>query len=662
MQPSKQPVVVTFPTPQVSPRPAATSRPAALNRTIAPRTPIGEILVQSGALSQTDLLTAIALRNREETQIGNILLNHEMVTEAELFGALSQQFDATLIDLRATPPNPNLTGMIDLEICLTENIVPWRHIGGALVVATSRPDRFETLRAQYPEQLGTALMAIAPEHDIQDALIETNRNTLIERAETRTPEHESCRKWDPKRLLRLTTAGVLTFLAFFLLAPSASFTVLSAAAVLTLLMNTALKLATSISQIRPFLRRAAQPEHILRPTTMFRLPVVSVMVPLFKEREVAGHLIRRLERLNYPKELLDICLVVEEDDPTTRDTLERTKLPKWVRVIKVPKGNVRTKPRAMNFALDFCRGSIIGVYDAEDAPHPDQIHRIVRRFHERGAQVACLQGLLDYYNPRTNWLSRCFTIEYNIWFRVFLPGLEKLGFAVPLGGTTLFFRRAALEKLGGWDAHNVTEDADLGIRLARHGYRTEIVHTATEEEANCRFVPWVKQRSRWLKGFAITWAVHMRSPLRLLKELGLKKFLGVQILFVGTLSQFLLAPLLWTFWVIPLGLNHPLQSVLSTGTLVTLAVVFLLSELISIMVGMFAVSDQKHRFLMAWVPTMHFYFPMGTLAAYKAVYELLTQPFYWDKTTHGVFERTEDPETDDVALLPTGYSPPENSG
>jgi len=365
------------------------------------------------------------------------------------------------------------------------------------------------------------------------------------------------------------------------------------------------------------------------------------MVPLFKEREVASHLIRRLKRLNYPKELLDICLVVEEDDETTRDTLDHTRLPRWTRIIKVPKGTVRTKPRAMNFALDFCRGSIIGVYDAEDAPHPDQIHQIVRRFHECGGQVACLQGVLDFYNPRTNWLSRCFTVEYTNWFRVFLPGLERLGMVVPLGGTTLFFRREALESLGGWDAHNVTEDADLGIRLARHGYRTEIVHTVTEEEANCRFKPWVKQRSRWIKGFAITWAVHMRSPRKLLQDLGFKKFLGVQILLLGTLAQFLMAPLLWSLWLIPFGVAHPLLFVIGNGTLLTLAAMFLLSEIITIAIGIFAVSDRKHRFLIPWVPTMHFYFPLATLAAYKAIYELLTQPFYWDKTAHGVFERTE---------------------
>jgi hypothetical protein len=134
----------------------------------------------------------------------------------------------------------------------------------------------------------------------------------------------------------------------------------------------------------------------------------------------------------------------------------------------------------------------------------------------------------------------------------------------------------------------------------------------------------------------------MRSPRKLLKELGFKKFIGVQILFLGTLSQFLLAPLLWSFWLIPLGVAHPMLAVVSGNTLMTLGVTFILAEIITVAVSAFAVSDKKHRFLIPWVPTMHFYFPMGTLAAYKAFYELLTQPFYWDKTAHGVFERTED--------------------
>ncbi len=217
-----------------------------------------------------------------------------------------------------------------------------------------------------------------------------------------------------------------------------------------------------------------------------------------------------------------------------------------------------TKPRAMNYALDFCRGEIIGVWDAEDAPVKDQIEHVVSRFAQAPPEVVCLQGILDYYNPRTNWLARCFTIEYASWFRVVLPGIARMGLVVPLGGTTLFFRRDKLEELGGWDAHNVTEDADLGVRLCRAGYRTELIDTVTYEEANCRPWAWVKQRSRWLKGFMVTYLVHMRNPRQLLADLGpvavprpFRRFLSAPS------AQFLLAPVLWSFWLILLGQATP---------------------------------------------------------------------------------------------------------
>jgi cellulose synthase/poly-beta-1,6-N-acetylglucosamine synthase-like glycosyltransferase len=312
-----------------------------------------------------------------------------------------------------------------------------------------------------------------------------------------------------------------------------------------------------------------------------------------------------------------------------------TELPHWMRGGGVPEGQPKTKPRAMNYALDFCRGDIIGIFDAEDAPSPDQLTRVAERFANGPQDLVCLQGVLDYYNARQNWLARCFTIEYATWFRVMMPGMERLGFAIPLGGTTLYFKRSALEKLGGWDAHNVTEDADLGFRLARHGYRTEMLHTTTREEANCHAIPWVKQRSRWLKGYMVTYLVHMRRPGVLLRQLGARKFLGFQMHFVTALSQFLLAPLLWSMWMILLGLPHPLPLVVSDEWIRTMAVLFFGAEICTMMAGFVAVSGAAHRHLLPWVPTMHFYFPLGVLAAYKALYELIFAPFYWDKTQHG---------------------------
>ena len=336
-------------------------------------------------------------------------------------------------------------------------------------------------------------------------------------------------------------------------APLLVFQALAAWATLTLVLNMGLKAAAAGMTLAEA-RKTKNPVTTPAAPEIAKMPKVSIMVPLFKEVAVIAELVKNLRCLDYPKELLDILLIVEADDQKTRDRLASKTLPFWIRTIVVPEGTLKTKPRALNYALDFCKGSIIGIYDAEDAPATDQIRNVVRRFHERGPEVACLQGVLDFYNARCNWLSRCFAIEYAAWFRIILPGLEHLGLAIPLGGTTLFFRRAALENLGAWDAHNVTEDADIGIRLARHGYRAEILETVTREEAVCRSLPWIRQRSRWLKGYAMTWAVHMRSPTRLFRDLGARRFFGFQILFLGTLSQFALAPVLWSFWLVVFGL------------------------------------------------------------------------------------------------------------
>jgi cellulose synthase/poly-beta-1,6-N-acetylglucosamine synthase-like glycosyltransferase len=244
--------------------------------------------------------------------------------------------------------------------------------------------------------------------------------------------------------------------------------------------------------------------------------------------------------------------------------------------------------------------------------------------------------VLDFYNTEKNWFSRCFTIEYASWFRLILPGVARLGLVVPLGGTTLFFRRDALEELGAWDAHNVTEDADLGVRLARHGYRTELIGTVTREEANCRLWPWVKQRSRWLKGYAMTWTVHMRDPQRLWRDLGPWRFAGVQILLLGTVSQFLLVPLMWSFWLIVLGLPHVMSDVMTPPVMLGVGALFLTAELTNIVLGMIGAHLAGKRGLWGWVPTMHVYYPLAALATYKALFEMVVRPFYWDKTSHGI--------------------------
>lgn len=617
------------------------------------RRPLGEILLDMGALSPDDLAKSLALRARQDVRFGDILLAHGMVTPTELYTALAAQYQTSIANLRAEPPDVRLIDQIKPEFCIRNGVVPWKRVGGATVIICSQPDDFPRLAKLMPARFGRLHLAVAPEEDIQEALVAMRHRSLALRAESRVAEDDSCRSWSNGPSGRLALALVLALCALFILSPSTAFGLLVGWAMLTLIVNSGLKLISAIMH----LRHGVAHEHEGPPGDaqlgLRRLPTVSIMVPLFKEREIAGRLVKRLSKLSYPRELLDICLVVEEDDTLTQQTLARSDLPRWMRQIIVPRGAVRTKPRALNFALDFCRGSIVGVYDAEDAPDPDQIHKVVRRFAERPVTVACLQGVLDFYNAKENWLSRCFAIEYATWFRIVLPGLERMGFAVPLGGTTLFFRRAVLEELGGWDAHNVTEDADLGIRLARRGYRTELIYTVTKEEANCRWWPWVKQRSRWIKGYAMTYGVHMRSPAQLVRDIGAWKALGVQFLFLGTLTQFLLAPVLWSFWAVAFGLPHPLLEVMPSWMFWALGGVFIFSEVLTIATGVLATShDPDHHFLRKWVPTLHFYFPLATLAALKGMSEIVTKPFYWDKTQHGAFSPLEDDAAPPAATAP----------
>lgn len=541
----------------------------------------------------------------------------------------------SVIDPQKTPADPRLVATFGADACLKHRILPWRSMAGRVTVLATSPAHFLRVRDALVVVFGPVHLAIVTSEKLDAALSSLCHKTLMKNAELRTDPSESCRDWNAGKAFRWGSATVLAVLACLIVWPAVSFFILCGWAVFTLVLNTILKVAAAILHVFPKaeIPPAANPQ-------LAHLPVVTILVPLFRERDIAGALVKRLSRLDYPTDRLDVCLVLEADDATTQEALAATDLPFWMRAIKVPLGTLQTKPRALNYALSFAKGSIIGVYDAEDAPAPDQINVVVNRFAQRGPDVACLQGRLDFYNSHSNWLARCFTVEYATWFRIILPGLERLGLAIPLGGTTLFFRRETLEKLGGWDAHNVTEDADLGIRLARHGYRTEIIDTVTQEEANARAWPWVKQRSRWLKGYAITYGVHMRNPLKLWRELGAWRFFGVQLLFAGTISQFLLAPLLWSFWLMLFGLPHPLDGVLSKPVALTFAGIFLLSEIIGITVSAIAVTSAGKPDLIKWTPTLHLYFPLAALAAYKGVIELATKPFYWDKTTHGIFAPT----------------------
>jgi cellulose synthase/poly-beta-1,6-N-acetylglucosamine synthase-like glycosyltransferase len=584
-------------------------------------------LLRDGVLAPHVLLQAMARQSEHPGgRLFDVLIDQHLVEEGPLYAALQRLTGIGRADLSGAA-DPRLIDRLGAAFCLAERLLPLRSIAGATVIAAADPAALIRHKRLLDRTFGAVLPALAPPARIEAAILAARGTAMARAAETQVAASESCRSF--RKASRTTLNAIIVGGLVSLLAFRPILAVLTLWAVLTLVISTGLKLAAFAAS---FGARPPQPNPAVR---LARLPVVSIMVALYRESDIAARLVQRLGRLDYPRNLLDIVLVVEEEDNQTRKALARADLPTWMRIVVTPAGRVKTKPRALNFGLTQCRGSIIGVYDAEDAPEPDQIRRVVQRFTNSAPQVACLQGALDFYNPTKNWLARCFTIEYAGWFRVILPGLQRLGMPLPLGGTTLFFRRDILQRLGGWDAWNVTEDADLGMRLARHGYRTEILDSTTLEEANCRGLPWVKQRSRWIKGYMMTYVTHMRRPGLLYRELGPRGFAGFQILFLGSLSQALFAPLLWSLWFFCLGLGHPLAGILSPAVLTGLTVLSVNCETVNIAVGILGLKRSGQPISALWVPTLALYFPMQAFAAYKAAWEMLHNPFYWDKTTHG---------------------------
>jgi cellulose synthase/poly-beta-1,6-N-acetylglucosamine synthase-like glycosyltransferase len=363
------------------------------------------------------------------------------------------------------------------------------------------------------------------------------------------------------------------------------------------------------------------------------LPVYSLLVPLYRETAVLPQLVRALSGLDYPLAKLDVLLVLEAADPAMRAAVERLELPGAFRIVVVPDVPPRTKPKALAYALHFARGEHVVVYDAEDVPEPDQLRRVLAVFAAGPASLACVQAALAAHNTGAGWLARQFALEYHALFDVLLPALAAARAPIPLGGTSNHFRRRALEAVGGWDPFNVTEDADLGIRLARAGYGVATTASTTWEEAPDHFGAWLKQRTRWLKGWLQTGLVHTREPARTVRELGP---LGAAT-FLTLVGGIVLAALLHP-WVYVLACVRAMRGEpwLGEGPLGTIAFgIFLSGYLVTMATGALAAVRRGRRSLLFAVLGMPLYWLLVSIAAYRALWQLARDPFRWEKTEHG---------------------------
>jgi cellulose synthase/poly-beta-1,6-N-acetylglucosamine synthase-like glycosyltransferase len=383
---------------------------------------------------------------------------------------------------------------------------------------------------------------------------------------------------------------------------------------------------------------ATQGEGAMRFVERRALPVYTVVVALHDEAAVMPQLCKALSRLHYPPEKLDLKLVLEEGDEATIAAARAWRgLPRPDLVI-CPPGMPRTKPRALNAALMRAKGALVVVFDAEDVPDPDQLWRAASVFARAPASLACLQARLAIDNTGDSWLTRLFTLEYAAWFDVVLPGLARLGLPIPLGGTSNHFRRDPLLRAMGWDAWNVTEDADLGLRLARLGYRVATIDSVTHEEAPADLRRWLRQRTRWLKGWMQTAIVHHRQPIRLLRELGPLGFAVLTTHTAGTIASALGFPVLLAAAGIGVlrgtllladDFVHGFASVLAVE-------VFLLGPTALLVPALVAARTAGLGALLPWLALLPAYLMLVSAAAWLALLELFRAPSHWHKTAHGL--------------------------
>jgi cellulose synthase/poly-beta-1,6-N-acetylglucosamine synthase-like glycosyltransferase len=371
------------------------------------------------------------------------------------------------------------------------------------------------------------------------------------------------------------------------------------------------------------------------------LPVYTILLPVYKEDKLIKKLIWNLQSLDYPREQLDIKLLIEEDDDKTLNAVRNLDFPAIFEVIVVPFHMPKTKPKACNYGLHFSRGKYLTIYDAEDIPDTDQLKKVVTMFNKLPSNYICIQSALNYYNRNENFLTRMFTLEYSYWFDYMLPGLDTLDIPIPLGGTSNHFKLQNLVELGAWDPFNVNEDADLGVRAYAKGYKIAIVNSTTYEEANNEPINWIRQRSRWIKGYMQTYLVHMRDPVALWKKVGWKGFLGFNFFIGATPLTFLVYPFLLLFFICYLVFDLSNIRTLFPDWVLFMAIFNLMvGNILMIYINMIAVFKRRFYELILFSIANPVYWLMHSIAAFKGLYQLIVKPFYWEKTNHGLSKVT----------------------
>jgi len=578
------------------------------------RTPLRDILGSMGYVSQKDYAANLA----EVTQTGYI---------SELIG--SEFFDY----------DPAFVRRFDPAVLVRFLFCPLKQIGDTVIVLSADSDEFRIMQlvqevapgVEVVTMMGTEINITRLVSSVfQESLLHNAVNALREKH----PEYSAARvvtRGQKVVFAAMLIAYVAALILNFWGTLAASVVVISLVYVMSIFYKLVLSLAGSLNRDR----RATQTQ--VKAIQDADLPIYSILVPVYKEPEVVPRLLRALSRIDYPREKLDVLLLMEEDDHETVAKAKEAEPPSFFRFIIVPPSQPRTKPKACNYGLNFCRGKYVTIFDAEDIPEPDQLKKAVAAFEYGDESLICVQAALNYFNSKENYLTRMFTLEYTYWFDSLLPGLDRLQLPIPLGGTSNHFKLDKLQQLGAWDPFNVTEDADLGIRASTSGFTVGVIRSTTYEEANKATINWLRQRSRWIKGYMQTWLVHNRQPLRLLRAIGLKNWLSYNFFIGGTTAIFLLNPIMWILFIIWFVFDPTWIGQIFQGWVWHLAVFSLIAgNGLAILLNMIGILQRRNYRLLPFALTNPAYWFLHSAASYIGLWQLITKPHYWEKTNHGL--------------------------
>jgi len=602
---------------------------------------IGTRLLRAGLISRAQLNEALDLAKRTGVRLGRALVTRGDITQDQLAQFLAEQAQLPFFDLRSVTLDPATARLIDEATERALGILPLAADENQVMLAMVDPLNEEAVRVAARLTQRAIRPVLVSEQDLENALERIYGAEYLGRSVTellsRAPQDSAY--WVLSRGQKIAFVLVALFSALWLIADWRGYIILLNALSTTFYLGfSAYKFYLAYRAMTHELEVPVSDEEVAALDDR-ELPIYTILVPVYKEADVLPDLLEAINKLDYPATKLDVKVLMEADDTETIQAFEALKMPAHFQGIVVPVASPRTKPKACNYGLIHARGEYVVIYDAEDLPDPDQLKRVLVAFRKSPPNVVCIQSKLNYYNRHQNLLTAWFTVEYSMWFDLFLPGLDASGAPIPLGGTSNHFKRSALIEAGAWDPYNVTEDADLGVRIFKRGYRTAIVDTTTYEEANSEIYNWIRQRSRWIKGYIQTWLVHMRHPLKLYRELGFTAFWSFQFVVGGTFFAALLNPMYWfltTLWF----LTHweLIQVVFPGIVFYSGAACLYLGNFAFTYLNVAGAMRRGYYDMVKYALLSPLYWGLMSVGAWKGFWQLVTKPYFWEKTKHGLFQ------------------------